>query len=1081
MQCETCGTWTGPGYDNDVCPGCGNPPYRSQPNGVNGEMEQRNMVEPGVGDMGGNPLQEGVWAGIDGGWQNRMKRDESFASVRHAQEEYGQQDFGPGAWAIPHPEVGFHGAPRGTIAKISQDLQRTGREPLTINGRPINDVDDMDHVPYGFSGQVHVGHSVPKAVNLAKHAIEKGFGFAWDAMRSEDPAEKEWALAIANGQDIPSPREQRYQQQQQQEPPPVQGPPDSGSVQSKLYMSFDHDCSRIAQDFEIHRVIEPGPHTVETDGGIVMQGDNPDALDEAKDILDNEHMMPVAHVKQAFLPALMAAGAGMLARPLVGTLMRGALMRGMMGGGQTAQPAQQVQQPPQDSTPVEYLSFHQEITGAYDHPSTDDNFTERASGDPEDVDPHEFNDGEDQGLFDTQSEAGGSQGFTPEVEQAVEEAMPQLLQYYHSEESGEQDPAIQKLLDVLQQYDPELLDEQASPEDAEKHIPKISVVQPMGPGMMAAPGTQTLQPAGPGNAVAPATQASCPHCGARITPGMGVCPQCGGAAATVPQPNAVPQPPAQVGPPGQVPVTAREQNIPVPLGTPCRFCEQPAVTIRNGSYLCSPHLTQSDLGRAAATQGPHSIEQIQAVAQYLTEQGRDAEIPNLIAHPELYGDELAQVANRQQPPDADPDPGAPPPMPDPTQMGMPPGAMPQGAPPGGGMPMMGHVQAADNIAPRCPNCGSGTTETLVSDIDPGNFRCHRCLHTWKKDTVLPTKAGADEMGMQTEGVPAADQDEPYDPSSDQGMGQWTDSAGTPLTVGQQYEMHSQKYDVPDIIRITALKPDSMEYILTGEYGLEHRTEVTRQEAEMDGLSFSPVDSGDDMEQPGLQDGSQAAPDGPAFDPQMTLSAQISPEEMRQKRLDLHQRRQLEQGEQPRESEPAPVGMGAERGNHTWSPGGKGHIVYDQGNFYSWPVPETENPTEMMSYGHTPYMMNTFGVDLSKSQQLPYQQRLRTGDITPEGEVTWHGVDHGNQEHGSLMGKLQRFDPSLRAAQPRQYAPQEGLDDVWAKVAGKKYTPMEQREFIDEPGVARNADLLDLSNTHYEEHDHAASIDDYFLW
>jgi hypothetical protein len=36
-----------------------------------------------------------------------------------------------------------------------------------------------------------------------------------------------------------------------------------------------------------------------------------------------------------------------------------------------------------------------------------------------------------------------------------------------------------------------------------------------------------------------------------------------------------------------------------------------------------------------------------------------------------------------------------------------------------------------------------------------------------------------------------------------------------------------------------------------------------------------------------------------------------------------------------------------------------------------------------------------------------------------------------------------------------------------KTAGAKFSPREQREFIDEDGVARNADRLNLDGTHYE--------------
>lgn len=40
------------------------------------------MPAPGEEDPGGNPLQEGILGGGDGGWKNYKVRDESFASVR---------------------------------------------------------------------------------------------------------------------------------------------------------------------------------------------------------------------------------------------------------------------------------------------------------------------------------------------------------------------------------------------------------------------------------------------------------------------------------------------------------------------------------------------------------------------------------------------------------------------------------------------------------------------------------------------------------------------------------------------------------------------------------------------------------------------------------------------------------------------------------------------------------------------------------------------------------------------------------------------------------------------------------------
>jgi hypothetical protein len=44
-------------------------------------------------------------------------------------------------------------------------------------------------------------------------------------------------------------------------------------------------------------------------------------------------------------------------------------------------------------------------------------------------------------------------------------------------------------------------------------------------------------------------------------------------------------------------------------------------------------------------------------------------------------------------------------------------------------------------------------------------------------------------------------------------------------------------------------------------------------------------------------------------------------------------------------------------------------------------------------------------------------------------------------------------------------------------AGKKYSPSEQKEFIHEEGLARNADKLDLTNTHYE----STTVADSFLF
>jgi hypothetical protein len=69
------------------CPGCGGRQIeRDQPSPTHSDGELRDMVDPATQlDQGGNPLQEGVWAGIDGGWQPAYRRDETFAHVGAAE------------------------------------------------------------------------------------------------------------------------------------------------------------------------------------------------------------------------------------------------------------------------------------------------------------------------------------------------------------------------------------------------------------------------------------------------------------------------------------------------------------------------------------------------------------------------------------------------------------------------------------------------------------------------------------------------------------------------------------------------------------------------------------------------------------------------------------------------------------------------------------------------------------------------------------------------------------------------------------------------------------------------------------
>lgn len=767
-----------------------------------------------------------------------------------------------------------------------------------------------------------------------------------------------------------------------------------------------------------------------------------------------------AHRKQgfAFLAPLLAMGGRSLARGVAAGLVQRAI-----------QPGAQQQQPQEDpaigqGVPTNYWSsIHSQLAG---HPSSDDNYTERASGDPEDVDSQEVNDGDHSEWQNDPStgDAGGTDGFRPEVEQAIEEAMPALLQFYQSEESGENDPAIAKLLGILQEYDPELLSMPHHDINVDEHLPKISAGVP---GIGAQPMMQQpLMPSG-NTPVNPATQGSCPHCGALIPPGSGICGQCGGALQSPQAPMQGQMAPGTQPAPGQqLGVLGHTSALPMQMRDPNYFTDlhgriaelqasgaltpeqQQALAVaiglqgHNNDMAAGRERAQMfNQGKTAANQGPHSPEQFQAVIQYLQQTGKyTPEVAeDLIMHPENYGDILSEIAGRAQPPVPDPDQGAPmgpPPGMDPAAMGGG-GGMPPGG--GGGMPMQGSRQAgdayenflqqhghpseqsgmnvecpqchgqmefqsppsnfdlgnaqfvgdqpsnhlnfpadgaghfkctncgyelggdgeqhdnlqqfnmkprnwgenlpmhqgADNAAPPCPECDSHTTGVQA---DSGTCKCHNCGNIWapdgaeKLDPALAKQADSQHPDhADVQGVPAADQFSDDDPEKDINPGIWQTTDGQPLKVGQQYEMYTAKYDIPDIVKLTAIKPDGIEYVLQGEYGLEHRTAVSKQEADMDGLQF------------------MALPD---------------------------------------EAQPA-------------------EPVADQ------LTDNLPNPSDSQPQ-NSPAFSSTSSVDWS------------------------------------------------------------------TRLAGKKYTPMEQREFIDEQGTARNADKLNLKDTHYEEAS-LSSIDDYFLW
>lgn len=1033
------------------------------------------MPSPGgMDDPGGNPLQEGIWGSIDGGWANRMKRDESFASVHEG-------DYDP--WKSPprDPEVlrsmwqenprafqslvkkhpwlaGLVGHEVGVNAPHSEEwLGNPGQDAPWqpgIRGRGLIDEEGQLHT-WPEDGPLHEEYKDRHGITIphVEFNIDEDGNVEHDNLVDLGPYLNQLQAKGLKYEDLHDPFahfnfDLLDRHDGEEEPMPKNDV--TASNREKIYLPWSRETSSVENDFEVEQVIPPGPHTEEVDYGdstpLILQHDDPQLLDNAKEKLEAK----VAQW-QALLGLLgaggegaaaagageAAGGAGMMGgmgnmggSGLISGLVRGALGHGAAGG---APPAQEYP-PPQ---PYPLSSIHSRLTafdGPFDnHPSSDQELNERASGDPEDADPHEINDGShDHWQQDNDiNDQGGTDSLTPEDMKVLEDAAPALIHYFNSEESGQDDPAIQRLIELLERDHPGLLDQEPSDEELEilKNLKTSADAGQMGvPGIGGMPANPMMaQPQQP-QQVAPQTQASCPHCGARLTGGGGICPQCNGSVSLTPN---APDPANQgVYPPGQQPMPT-----------------QPGV-----------------IARQAANQGPHNPEQFKAVADYLRQNGQEDQLQDLIDHPENYGDILAQIQGKGQPPQPDPDPGPPPPMPPmPPGGGMPPGMPPGGMPPGGGgMPMMA---AADPVTPPCPKCDSHTTG-LISD--EGLAQCANCKHKWKTEfepqgekTPVQPKAGAAEHHM----------DYP---------GHWLTTSGDPLEVGQEYEMKSAKYDIPDIVRIESVKPEEIEYTLTGPYNLAHRTAVSKEEAELDGLTFEPAgpDEADNLNEYAPNDQMEApsmAPVTAAGEMPFNNLGPVYPEE-----------HALQSENFPGEGRNSP---------YVTCPGCGILTRPTLGGCPNCNTPFGDPPR--LAAMHRAMTARDFRLLAEIISRSPTQEREALANhFATELMNTNVRFDRERfiqaalgQPGGRDVRRPDRdYPPDNRPGDltvPEQFPP--GPDEPgnttfpshWGHTAGKKYTPMEQRDFIDEPGVARNSDKLDLEGTHYTEQ--PSLTDDLFLF
>lgn len=757
--------------------------------------------------------------------------------------------------------------------------------------------------------------------------------------------------------------------------------------------------------------------------------------------------------------AALGAGLGAEAGKGIGGQVGGLMSKAMGGGSGQQEPAYQSPLNPLTGSVLAAV-----VESDYETPSSVPDIGVKHD-DPEDVDQKEFNDqdkspenpmnpnlqdsgasGEDEVRKNMDKPSQGQ--FAPDSPgiQRMEMLMPLIEKYYHSDESGAHDPMLKGLHEMLEAENPGYLNN-ADPEAAEAYMRSKrqpdhvhaniheALVPPMQQGGLTID-QQMLDPTGqnpslqPQPQVIPSSQA--PPGGTEVGE-TGHCAQCGSATA----------------PDGSCPTCgarydngAQGQNSMQQQHNPMTFAHTDLIAA---------------IVDSANHQGPVTPEQIASVQQWLIQQGRVDEVPNVPLDPgnPEYAKILAEIQNDpMHVPTVTPEEQTQPPAPQPSA----PGGMPvpgMGGEPGGQpmQPMSSFLPdftAADNVAPRCPVCNSGTTG-LVGDAD-GHARCHSCSNVWKLKDMLDDSpaAGSSSIarvaiheehqhgGEQANpiGVPAAEQEGRTNQGGDEDSSlTWKDSMGAPLRTGEQYQMINPSYSLPDLVRVERVKPDGIDVTLLGTYAndptghdpntLTSSAPISREDMESQNLSFEPINQTADDQNNEPPPGS-AAPGLPQVPPSGQTTDEHASREPQMSMSSVHDNDCPRCGH--REFTSSMISAEATEHNcfrcgHDWVTEEKA-MEYQAGIDLSW-INEDDNAEDFLSPREG--MMRA----AMKSRSL--------GDIA--------------EKDGRLRAIRERLDQEGQERQQR--------------VAGKNFTRKEQRELIDEDGVARNSSLLDLSNTHYE--------------
>lgn len=120
-------------------------------------------------------------------------------------------------------------------------------------------------------------------------------------------------------------------------------------------------------------------------------------------------------------------------------------------------------------------------------------------------------------------------------------------------------------------------------------------------------------------------------------------------------------------------------------------------------------------------------------------------------------------------------------------------------------------------------------------------------------------------------------------------------------------------------------------------------------------------------------------------------------------------------------------------------------------------------------------LDTEGYTFEPTKGMSDEEVDKSEDFTPE-------TNDDNNMEGSMGHEVSDLADTDTKVSHDEFPERSWLwddaDFATIHMAGRDYSPREQRDFINESGTARNLDRLDIAGTHYvEEH----SLDDDFLW